>query len=125
MYVRNIRLHTIAMSCADIDAHPHASNDSRFVAALEGILKMKKISYIHAESYAAGELKRGTVALIEEHTPVIALCCNDSVMEKTMSNTVEVKARGAENRDGFYRGVSDCPITDAGVICCKRKRVRH
>ena len=67
-----------------------------YAVALEGALKMKEISYIHAESYAAGELKHGTIALIEEHTPVIALCCNDSIMEKTMSNVVEVKARGAE-----------------------------
>ncbi|MBR2407337.1 MAG: glutamine--fructose-6-phosphate transaminase (isomerizing) [Lachnospiraceae bacterium] len=67
-----------------------------YAIALEGSLKMKEISYIHAESYAAGELKHGTIALIDEHQPVIALCCNDSVMEKTMSNIVEVKARGAE-----------------------------
>ncbi len=67
-----------------------------YAIALEGALKMKEISYIHAESYAAGELKHGTIALIDEHQPVIALCCNDSVMEKTMSNIVEVKARGAE-----------------------------
>ena len=57
---------------------------------------MKEISYIHAESYAAGELKHGTIALIHERQPVIALCCNESVTEKTMSNIVEVKARGAE-----------------------------
>ena len=67
-----------------------------YAVALEGALKMKEISYIHAESYAAGELKHGTIALIEEHQPVIALCCNEGVMEKTMSNIVEVKARGAE-----------------------------
>lgn len=67
-----------------------------YAVALEGALKMKEISYIHAESYAAGELKHGTIALIEEHTPVVALCCNNSIMEKTMSNIVEVKARGAE-----------------------------
>ena len=67
-----------------------------YAIALEGALKMEEISYIHAESYAAGELKHGTIALIDEHQPVIALCCNDSVMEKTMSNIVEVKARGAE-----------------------------
>lgn len=67
-----------------------------YAVALEGSLKMKEISYIHAESYAAGELKHGTIALIEEHQPVIALCCNEAVMEKTMSNIVEVKARGAE-----------------------------
>ena len=57
---------------------------------------MKEISYIHAESYAAGELKHGTIALIHEGQPVVALCCNPAVMEKTLSNIVEVKARGAE-----------------------------
>lgn len=67
-----------------------------YAVALEGALKMKEISYIHAESYAAGELKHGTIALIEEQKPVIALCCNDYILEKTMSNIVEVKARGAE-----------------------------
>lgn len=67
-----------------------------YAVALEGALKMKEISYIHAESYAAGELKHGTIALINEHQPVISLCCNESIMEKTMSNIVEVKARGAE-----------------------------
>ena len=67
-----------------------------YAVALEGALKMKEISYIHAESYAAGELKHGTIALIQEKQPVIALCCNPSVTEKTMSNIVEVKTRGAE-----------------------------
>lgn len=67
-----------------------------YAVALEGALKMKEISYIHAESYAAGELKHGTIALIQEKQLVIALCCNPSVTDKTMSNIVEVKARGAE-----------------------------
>lgn len=67
-----------------------------YAVALEGALKMKEISYIHAESYAAGELKHGTIALIHEGQPVIALCCNEAITEKTMSNIVEVKARGAE-----------------------------
>ena len=67
-----------------------------YAVALEGALKMKEISYIHAESYAAGELKHGTIALISEGQPVIALCCNEAITEKTMSNIVEVKARGAE-----------------------------
>ncbi|MBR5057649.1 MAG: glutamine--fructose-6-phosphate transaminase (isomerizing) [Clostridiales bacterium] len=72
--------------------------------ALEAALKMKEISYIHAESYAAGELKHGTIALIEEHQPVIALCCNPHIMEKTLSNIVEVKARGAEVLAVTYKG---------------------
>ncbi len=66
-----------------------------WASALEGALKMKEISYIHAESYAAGELKHGTIALIEEGTPVIAVCCNAALEDKTISNIVEVKARGA------------------------------
>ena len=67
-----------------------------YAVALEGALKMKEISYLHAEAYAAGELKHGTIALIEEHQPVVALCCNPDIMEKTLSNIVEVKSRGAE-----------------------------
>lgn len=67
-----------------------------YAVSLEGALKMKEISYLHSEAYAAGELKHGTIALIEEHQPVIALCCNENIMEKTLSNIVEVKARGAE-----------------------------
>jgi glucosamine--fructose-6-phosphate aminotransferase (isomerizing) len=66
-----------------------------WAAALEGALKMKEISYIHAESYAAGELKHGTIALIEEGTPVIAVCCNEALTDKTISNVIEVQARGA------------------------------
>ena len=67
-----------------------------YAVALEGALKMKEISYLHAESYAAGELKHGTIALIEENQPVIAVCCNEALADKTLSNIVEVKARGAK-----------------------------
>ena len=81
----------------------HANNSIFFIgrntdyaAAMEGALKMKEISYIHAQAVAAGELKHGTIALIREGTPVVALCCNETVVEKTMSNILEVKARGAE-----------------------------
>lgn len=78
------------------DAFFFIGRNTDYAVALEGALKMKEISYIHAESYAAGELKHGTIALIEDHQPVVALCCNETIMEKTMSNIVEVKARGAE-----------------------------
>lgn len=61
----------------------------------EGALKLKEISYIYTESFAAGELKHGTIALIEENTPVIAVITQDKLLEKTMSNIQEVKARGA------------------------------
>lgn len=66
-----------------------------FYVALEGSLKLKEISYIHAEAYAAGELKHGTLALIEAGVPVIALATQKAVFEKTMSNIKEVKARDA------------------------------
>ena len=63
--------------------------------ALEGSLKLKEVSYIHAEAYASGELKHGTLALIVEGVPVIALATQKSVYEKTLSNIKEVKARDA------------------------------
>ena len=62
--------------------------------ALEGALKLKEISYIHAEGYAAGELKHGPIALIDEATPVIVIAPSDALYEKTMSNMSEVMARG-------------------------------
>jgi len=61
--------------------------------ALEGALKLKEISYLHAEGYGAGEMKHGPIALIDENFPVIALCPSDSVYEKTFSNIQETKAR--------------------------------
>ena len=63
--------------------------------ALEGALKLKEISYIHAEGYAAGELKHGPIALIDEGVPVIVLSSNDELNEKTQPNAAEVAARGA------------------------------
>jgi glucosamine--fructose-6-phosphate aminotransferase (isomerizing) len=66
-----------------------------YAVALEGALKLKEISYIHAEAYAAGELKHGTLALIIEGVPVIALATQLDVYEKTLSNIKEVKARDA------------------------------
>lgn len=66
-----------------------------YAIALEGSLKLKEISYIHSEAYAAGELKHGTISLIEKDTPVIAIVTKDAVKDKTVSNIKEVKARGA------------------------------
>ena len=74
----------------------YIGRNTDYAAALEGALKMKEISYIHAEAYAAGELKHGTIALIDEGQSVIALCCNRRIAEKTRNNIVEVKARGAQ-----------------------------
>jgi glucosamine--fructose-6-phosphate aminotransferase (isomerizing) len=62
---------------------------------MEGSLKLKEISYIHSEAYAAGELKHGTISLIEEGTLVVALATQQVLFDKMMSNVKEVKARGA------------------------------
>ena len=67
-----------------------------YAAAMEGSLKLKEISYIHSEAYAAGELKHGTIALIDEKRLVVALCCQDALFDKMVSNIQEVKARGAK-----------------------------
>lgn len=66
-----------------------------YAISLEGSLKMKEISYIHSEAYAAGELKHGTISLIEEGTPVISVLTQSALYEKMISNMVEVKSRGA------------------------------
>ena len=67
-----------------------------YAVAMEGSLKLKEISYIHSEAYAAGELKHGTIALIDEKRLVVALCCQDALFDKMVSNIQEVKARGAK-----------------------------
>jgi glucosamine--fructose-6-phosphate aminotransferase (isomerizing) len=64
--------------------------------ALEGALKLKEITYIHAEGYPAGELKHGPLALVDDKMPVIAVCPNDALLEKLKSNIEEVRARGGE-----------------------------
>lgn len=67
-----------------------------YALSMEGSLKLKEISYIHSEAYAAGELKHGTISLIDDGTPVIAIATDDTLWEKTVSNAKEVKARGAK-----------------------------
>jgi glucosamine--fructose-6-phosphate aminotransferase (isomerizing) len=64
--------------------------------ALEGALKLKEISYIHAEAYPAGELKHGPLALVDSEMPVVAIAPNDALLEKLKSNLQEVRARGGE-----------------------------
>lgn len=67
-----------------------------YALSLEGSLKLKEISYIHSEAYQAGELKHGTISLIEENTPVFGIITDDNIMDKTISNLKEVSARGAK-----------------------------
>ena len=78
-----------------------------WAVSMEGSLKLKEISYIHAEAYAAGELKHGTLALITDKTPVIALATQMAVYEKTVSNIKEVKARDARVIGITFKGNAD------------------
>lgn len=86
-----------------------------FPIAMEGALKLKEISYIHAEGYAAGELKHGPIALVDEDMPVIVVAPSDELVDKTLSNMQEVAARGgkiilitdAEGADTVGHGVAD------------------
>jgi glucosamine--fructose-6-phosphate aminotransferase (isomerizing) len=77
--------------CSDV---LYLGRGTSYPLALEGALKLKEISYIHAEGYAAGELKHGPIALIDEHMPVVVIAPYDQVFEKTVSNMQEVAARG-------------------------------
>jgi len=101
-----------------------------FPLALEGALKLKEISYIHAEGYASGELKHGPIALVDAHVPVIVLAPRDPLFEKSVSNMQEVMARGGRMllvsdragletaRDGLWRGVAlpDVPPALAPIL---------
>ena len=87
----------------EIASHNHNANDAFFLGrgydypvAMEGALKLKETSYVHAEAYAAGELKHGPIALINDDVLVMALICQDALVEKTMPNINEIKTRGAK-----------------------------
>jgi glucosamine--fructose-6-phosphate aminotransferase (isomerizing) len=96
---------------------------AHYPMALEGALKLKEISYIHAEGYAAGELKHGPIALIDEHTPTIVIAPHDALFEKTMSSVQEVKSRrgqvvlftdaaGASASGGIADAIIEVPACD-------------
>jgi len=90
---------TIAALASRLVHHDHAlflGRGVEYPIALEGALKLKEISYIHAEGYAAGELKHGPLALVSEDMPVVALAPHNALLEKLLSNLQEVRARGVE-----------------------------
>ena len=90
------KIENIAQSFHSIEHLFYIGRGLDWAAAQEAALKLKEISYIHAEAYAAGELKHGTLALITEETPVICVALERSTYDKMMSNVQEVRARGAE-----------------------------
>lgn len=93
--VREPELRRMAQHLADAQSVFFIGRGTDYAVALEGSLKLKEISYIHSEAYAAGELKHGTLSLIEPGVPVIALATQPSLFAKMISNIQEVKARGA------------------------------
>ncbi|MBF0250522.1 MAG: glutamine--fructose-6-phosphate transaminase (isomerizing) [Alphaproteobacteria bacterium] len=88
------RLKELAHEIAEARDVLYLGRGSSFPIAMEGALKLKEISYIHAEGYAAGEMKHGPIALIDEHVPVIVIAPSDELFDKTASNMQEVIARG-------------------------------
>ena len=90
------QIEKLAQNLAKVHDVLYLGRGTSFPIALEGALKLKEISYIHAEGYAAGELKHGPIALIDETIPVIVIAPHDRVFEKTVSNMQEVAARGGK-----------------------------
>jgi glucosamine--fructose-6-phosphate aminotransferase (isomerizing) len=89
------RIRAIAEEIRDATDVLFIGRHTGFPAALEGALKLKEISYVHAEGYPAGELKHGPIALVEEGVPVVAVATECHVYPKMLSNIQEVRARGA------------------------------
>ena len=90
------QIEKVARELAQVKHVLYLGRDTNYPLAMEGALKLKEISYIHAEGYAAGELKHGPIALIDEHMPVIVIAPYDRIYEKTVSNMQEVAARGGK-----------------------------
>jgi glutamine---fructose-6-phosphate transaminase (isomerizing) len=89
------QVHTIAEELRDARDVLFIGRHTGYPAALEGALKLKELSYVHAEGYPAGELKHGPIALVEEGVPVVAVATECHVYPKVLSNIQEVRARGA------------------------------
>ena len=93
MLERSDAIHAIAEAYSHHNNFLYLGRGYQFPVALEGALKLKEISYIHAEGYPAAEMKHGPIALIDEHMPVVFLCTQDGAYDKVMSNMQEVRAR--------------------------------
>ncbi len=101
----------VAKRCAAARDVLFLGRGAQYPVALEGALKLKEISYIHAEGYAAGEMKHGPIALIDEDLPVVVLATREPAYEKTLGNMEEVRARGGQ----VYAVVSEGDVQAAGL----------
>ena len=111
---REHEIETIARSLSHARSVLYLGRGTSYPLALEGALKLKELSYIHAEGYAAGELKHGPIALIDEDMPVVVLAPPDAVFEKTVSNLQEVAARG-----GRIILIGDAGAAEAAAVSVK------
>lgn len=89
------KIKTYAKEIKDFDSMFYIGRGLDYKSVIEGSLKLKEVSYIHSEALAAGELKHGTIALIENGTPVVVVASQENIMEKTISNVKEIISRGA------------------------------
>ena len=95
LHIEN-EIESLAKNLAGKTSVLYLGRDTNYPLAMEGALKLKELSYIHAEAYAAGELKHGPIALIDDEMPVIVIAPHDRIFEKTVSNMQEVAARGGQ-----------------------------
>jgi len=94
--LQEVQIKNLAKRFKDSNSTLFLGRGTMHAIAMEGALKLKEISYIHAEAYPAGELKHGPIALIDKHMPVVAIAPNDDLLEKLKSNLQEVKSRGSQ-----------------------------
>jgi glucosamine--fructose-6-phosphate aminotransferase (isomerizing) len=110
------QIEEIAKGFTDYTSALFIGRATMYPLALEGALKLKEVSYIHAEGFAAGELKHGSIALVDENLPIITIAPDDELFEKTVSNMQEVLARGGKiimlgSEDGIARAGEGCMAT--------------
>ena len=110
------QIEEIAKGFVDYSSALFIGRNTMWPLALEGALKLKEISYIHAEGFAAGELKHGSIALVDETVPIITIAPDDDLFEKTVSNMQEVLARGGKvimlgSEDGIAKAGEGCMAT--------------
>ena len=86
-------IHKVALQIMNVKNALYLGRGDLFPLAMEGALKLKEISYIHAEGYASGEMKHGPIALVDENTPTVIIAPYDDLFEKNLSNLKEVEAR--------------------------------
>ena len=110
------QIEEIAKGFVDYTSALFIGRNTMWPLALEGALKLKEISYIHAEGFAAGELKHGSIALVDENVPIVTIAPDDELFEKTVSNMQEVLARGGKvimlgSEDGIAKAGEGCMAT--------------